>query len=535
MADDELDILAWTMLGEAGGEGTQGMADVGHVVLNRLNSGRYGASIQDVALAPRQFSTWNSGAGGNDPKGKYPKDSAAFQRARQIAEQVIAGTIPGPPGKPLDYHASGISPYWADSKGKNGAVTRNGHVFYPSVPVPPGELPQVGTALSTVPTPRNAPAPVTPSIDMAQMRRVSAPSQLIPDTFSGLAKPQRNLGDEIGMSPIQGGQQQAPMFDAGYDTRTGEVRLFNDGPRDTQGVFTAASRAPAPVPRMPSPQLAGQRATDPALQAALNARYPAQLPPVPAPMTASDRVRGNEMQTRNNASTIASIPTVPQVSASDRVRGNPMQTRNVATTIASIPTTTRPTVSASDRVRGNSAFPTTEQIVAATGFRPPPAVPNRLMAGEPGLPELYGNGNVAGVGTRAIAPMPFSRPPALPTTQMAQAPRVAPVPFQRPNMVGTQLATQPMPPRPLPMPPMPIARPGIGGPALPAPMPATMSPFMALRRSLPQMPALRPPTSPAAQRVWMTGFTGAGTSGGAHGGKADDDDTNTNSGKGRSR
>lgn len=456
MADDDLDILAWTMLGEAGGEGQQGMADVGHVVLNRVNSGRYGASIQDVALAPKQFSTWNSGSGGNDPKGKYPKDSAAFQRARQIAEQVVAGTIPGPPGKPLDYHASSISPYWASSKAGNGAITRNGHTFYPSVPVPPGELPEVASALSTVPTPRNAPAPVTPSIDMAMMRRGNAPSQLIPDTFAGLSKPQRNLGDEIGMSPIPGGKQQAPLFDAGFDTRTNEMRLFSNGPADTQGVFTGASKAPAPVPRMPSPQLAGQRATDPVLQAALSAKYPAQLPPMP-PATRS-------------------VPTTTiRPSASDMVRGNPMQTREQATTIASIPTVARPNVSASDLARGRSGistiatypttgFPTTEQIVAGTGLRPPPAIPDRLMAGEPGLPELYGNGGVAGVGTRAIAPTPFPRPAS--PTQFAAAPRVAPVPFQRPTGVGTQLAVRPMPP-------MPINRPGIGGPvaSMPAPRP----------------------------------------------------------------
>lgn len=434
MADDDLDILAWTMLGEAGGEGMQGMADVGHVILNRLNNGRYGSSIQEVALAPKQFSTWNSGAGGNDPKGKYPKDSAAFQRARQIAEQVVAGTIPGPPGKPLDYNAPSVSPYWADSKAKHGTYTRNGHVFYPSVPVPPGELPEVASALSTVPTPR-PPLPVTPSIDMAMMRRGAAPSQLIPDTFASLSKPGRNLGDELGMSPIPGGKQQAPLFDAGFDTRTNAMRMFSTGPADTQGVFTGASRAPAPVPRIPSPQLAGKRATDQTLQAALNAKYPAQLPPMPP-------------ATRSVATTTI------RPSASDMVRGNPMQTREQATTIASYPTT---------------GFPTTEQIVAGTGFRPPPAIPDRLMAEAAGLPALYGEGGVAGIGTRAVAPTPFPRP-SFPT-RYAAAPKIAPVPFSRPTGVGTALSVRPMPP-------MPISRPGIGGPGLiaPRPMPASMRP-----------------------------------------------------------
>ena len=388
---------------------------------------------------------------------------------------------------------------------------------YANAPIPPGELPEVATALATVPTPRNAPAPVTPSIDMAQMRRISAPSQLIPDTFAGLNKPQRNLGDEIGMSPIPGGQQQAPMFDAGFDTRTNAMRLFSNGPADTQGVFTGASKAPAPIPPLPSPQLAGRRATDPALQAALNAKYPAQLPPM-GPATRS-------------------VPTTTiRPSASDMVRGNPMQTMEQATTIASIPTVSRPNVSASDLARGRSGistiasypttgFPTTEQIVAGTGFRPPPAIPDRLMAGEPGLPALYG-GNVAGVGTNGVAPMPFTRP----QTQFAAAPKVAPTPFQRPTGVGTQLAVQPMPP-------MPIARPmlGMGGGERPAPMPAAMSPLLAMQRSIPAMFTPRPPTSPAAQRVWMTGFSDSGSSGGAHGGSDNDKNRGENQwSKGRS-
>ena len=277
MADDDLDILAWTMLGEAGGQGQGGMADIAHVVLNRLNTGKYGSSIQDVALAPKQFSTWNSGSGGNDPKGKYPKSSSEFQRARQIAEQVIAGQIPGPPGRPLDYNAPSIKPYWADSKSQHGTYERNGHVYYPSVPVPPGELPEVGTLQDT----RRMPSPVTPvtaTPDMAMMRRGAAPSQIIPDTFASLPKPSSaNLGDNLAMSPVQGGAQQAPMFDAMYDTRLGAMTPSE--PVNSQGIYTTRSKAPPPVPAQMSAQMSGRRATDPVLQAALDARYPSKPSP----------------------------------------------------------------------------------------------------------------------------------------------------------------------------------------------------------------------------------------------------------------
>jgi hypothetical protein len=357
---------------------------------------------------------------------------------------------------------------------------------------PPGEIPKVGTALSTVPTPRNAPAPVTPSIDMAQMRRGAAPSQLVPDTFAGLSKPKRYLGDEIGMSPIQGGKQEQPMFDAAYDTRVGAMRPTL---QPVQGSQVGASKAPAPIPRMPSPQLAGKRATAPVLQAALNARYPAQLPPLPPPV-------GLSPATRQVATTTI------RPSASDLVRGNPMQTREQATTIASIPT--RPQVSASDMARGKSgAFPTTAQIVAATGFRPPPAIPNRLPQGVAGMPAIYGTGNVAGVGTKAIAPMPFNRPQSFAPTQMAQS-KVAPVPFNRPTAVGTQLSTQPIPPMPIPRPPM-----GMGGGEMPAPIPRVQSAGMLMQRTPKMMPPALPqaisPQQLAAMAVNQSGDYSAGS------------------------
>lgn len=441
MADDDLDILAWTMLGEAGGQGQQGMSDVAHVVLNRLNAGGYGGSIQDVALAPKQFSTWNSGSGGNDPKGKYPKSSDAFQRARQIAEQVIAGQIPGPPGRPLDYNAKSISPYWADSKSQHGTYTRNGHTFYPSVPIPPGELPEVGTLQDTRQTPSRV-TPVTATPDMSLMRKNAAPSQLIPDTFARLPKPS-NLGDSLGMNPIQGGTQQAPMFDAGFDERLGAMRTF-PAPMDTQGMFTARSPAPPPVPAQMSPQMAGRRATDPLLQAALDARYP-QTPQV----SASDMARG-----RSGISTVASIPTTGV--------GAPPATRTVQT----VPVLPRPQFSASDMARGKSGG----------------AIPDRLTPGLPGMPALYGDfapQQVAQIGVPAFPD------PLQPRTMVASA---APFPMPRPSFmpqVATQLAvTPPALPRPRPV---PFMRPMQQQPATRAPLRITVNGA----NPLPQPPAPR--------------------------------------------
>lgn len=415
MADDDLDILAWTMLGEAGGEGPQGMSDVAHVVLNRLNAGNYGSSIQDVALSPKQFSTWNSGSGGNDPKGKYPKDSPEFQRARQLAEQVIGGQIPGPPGRPLDYNAKSVSPYWADSKSQNGTYERNGHVFYPSVPVPPGELPEVASLQDTRRTPSPV-VPVTATPDMSLMRSNAAPSQLIPDTFASLPKP-RNLGDELGMNPIQGGTQQAPMFDAGFDERLGAMRTFPT-PMDTQGMFTARSPAPPPVPASVEDRVTARNTALPPI-VRLPELPPSRLGQAPIPASVEDRVTA-----RNR------VPSPV---------GLPPSTR----TVASVPMPARPSI---------------PQTYAGMERSPPP-VPDRLTPGLPGMPAVYGDfapQQVAQIGVPAFPD------PLQPRTQVASA---APFPMPRPSFmpqVGTQLAVTP---------------PQLPGRRAPVPMPANMRPF----------------------------------------------------------
>lgn len=426
------DILK-TLIAEAIGEGPEGMRLVAETILNR--AAIRGLSPEEVVRQPKQYTGLNSPGASAKKAWNNPEALAAAEAAWQLAQE------PGDPTGGADhYYAQDTidQPWWA--KGMTPKGEMGGHTFFSSRPVPPGELPQVASALSTVPTPRSAPAPVTPSPDMALMRRNAPPTQLIPDTFAQLTRPRRNLGDELGMSPVQGGQQQAPMFDAAYDERTGTMRMTRE-PIDSQGIAVGRSKPPAPVPAMMSPQLAGRRATDPTLQAALDARYPAQLPPLP--------------------------PTGPMVTASDRVRGNPMQTMEQATTIASIPT---------------NGFPSSAQIEAGTGFRGAPAIPDRLTVGVL-PPALYG-GKVAGVGTRAVAPTPFMRPASFPT-QFASAPKVAPVPFMRPFGVGTALDTRPMPP-------MPIARPGVGGPfrVAPQPMPANMRPQP--RQAAPQQAPSRP-------------------------------------------
>jgi len=57
------DIMARTIVGEAANQPFEGQQAVANVILNRLNSGRFGGSISDVIFAPNQFEPWQTRRG----------------------------------------------------------------------------------------------------------------------------------------------------------------------------------------------------------------------------------------------------------------------------------------------------------------------------------------------------------------------------------------------------------------------------------------------------------------------------------------
>jgi hypothetical protein len=141
VTEEELRILAWTILGEAAGEGAAGMQAVAHVIRNRALSGRFPANPASVALQSNasgihQFSTWNAlSQGGNIPRAKYPVDSESFQRAYGIAQKVF-GAQPGkdPTQGATHYYSpkgmpGGAAPYWWRSEAPKGEKRIGGHIF----------------------------------------------------------------------------------------------------------------------------------------------------------------------------------------------------------------------------------------------------------------------------------------------------------------------------------------------------------------------------------------------------------------------
>lgn len=126
------DILVRTILGEAGGEGSEGMNAVLQVILNRAESGRWPNDPAIVALDHNKkgtyaFSYWNS------PKG-IQKDSPEYKKALAIVRAGLAGKLPDPTGGATHYYANKgpnaiPEPDWFVAEGGAAATQLGNHRF----------------------------------------------------------------------------------------------------------------------------------------------------------------------------------------------------------------------------------------------------------------------------------------------------------------------------------------------------------------------------------------------------------------------
>ncbi|MCZ4270876.1 cell wall hydrolase [Maritalea porphyrae] len=126
--DDVLHTAALTLLGEAAGEGRKGQEAVGHVINNRVASSRYPNDPKSVMLQNKQFSTWNKGAGGNNPDKRFKRTDPAYLAARATAADVLSGRTKDPTNGGLAYFA-GKDPYWLSAENKNGTKKIGNHTF----------------------------------------------------------------------------------------------------------------------------------------------------------------------------------------------------------------------------------------------------------------------------------------------------------------------------------------------------------------------------------------------------------------------
>jgi spore germination cell wall hydrolase CwlJ-like protein len=131
--NSDLTALALTMIGEARGEGIEGMKDVGHTVMNRVEHPSWrGDTILVVCLHPWQYSCWND----NDPNKAYldglEETDELYQQAAGIAEDLIQGTLSDPTdGATYYYRIGSTEPAWAI--GKTPCYSSGNHVFFKDI------------------------------------------------------------------------------------------------------------------------------------------------------------------------------------------------------------------------------------------------------------------------------------------------------------------------------------------------------------------------------------------------------------------
>lgn len=135
LSEKELAVLAYTLLGEAAGEGRAGMEAVMQTIKNRAESGRYPSNPAQVAIqkdknGTYQYSAWNTKKkGGNDPDTRFSKSSPQFKEALQVVQRVMAGEVPDVTGGATHYYSGDKKPAWFDAEGPAGATKIGNHTF----------------------------------------------------------------------------------------------------------------------------------------------------------------------------------------------------------------------------------------------------------------------------------------------------------------------------------------------------------------------------------------------------------------------
>lgn len=118
--DAQLRCLAGAIYYESRGEPLAGQLAVAEVILNRAQTGRFGASACAVVTAPGQFSFVR---GGHVPT---PPQNADYRVAVALAKVATKDVWQSPASHALYFHARRVSPGW--SRARVAAI--GNHVFY---------------------------------------------------------------------------------------------------------------------------------------------------------------------------------------------------------------------------------------------------------------------------------------------------------------------------------------------------------------------------------------------------------------------
>lgn len=113
---------------EARSEPVDGQRAVAQVVLNRVRDRAFPNSVCGVVYQGSHRSTGCQFSFTCDGSMNRPRDLAAWDRARLVAETALAGAVYAPVGAATSYHANYVSPWWAPSLSRIAAI--GSHIFY---------------------------------------------------------------------------------------------------------------------------------------------------------------------------------------------------------------------------------------------------------------------------------------------------------------------------------------------------------------------------------------------------------------------
>src|SRR5215207_7284788 len=150
MIDDDDDWAIRTIIGEAASEPDIGKVGVAHVIQNRVKDGSYGKSVQDVILAPSQFTPWNSVPSVRRLM-SIPTTHPTYQKAAMAWRAAKNGDVPDFTGGALNFANPGASDPvnqrgWISDMMKSGTAMRVGNHVFGTAPGRPGARAEARTA-----------------------------------------------------------------------------------------------------------------------------------------------------------------------------------------------------------------------------------------------------------------------------------------------------------------------------------------------------------------------------------------------------
>ena len=137
MNDDEIDIFARTLYGEARGEGLKGIEAVASVILNRVMASKtypvwWGKTVKEVCLKPLQFSCWNPDDKNFQKIMKVDEIDDVFCLCKRTAVRALNGFLEDQTKGATHYHNKKVNPAWA--KKLTPVYEYGNHLFYREIP-----------------------------------------------------------------------------------------------------------------------------------------------------------------------------------------------------------------------------------------------------------------------------------------------------------------------------------------------------------------------------------------------------------------